>query len=63
VQGIQRKRDALAALILALLIHYPSTYERYLAGVGPVESIVPSDVSGRVVKLYRVAREKLAEYL
>ena len=58
-----RKVEALEALLLALRHHYPSLYARRLARSPLVRSLLPAEPSGRVVKLGRIARASLAEYL
>lgn len=63
--GAQRRREALAALVLALRVHFPSVHARLRRAL-PSEAIATlgtTDPSGRVVKLARVATRALAEYL
>jgi len=59
----ERKTEALQALLLALAHHFPSLYRTRLAGSRHVRSIIERPVTGRVVKLGRIARSALAEYL
>jgi DNA-binding XRE family transcriptional regulator len=59
----ERKVEALRALLLALRDHYPSVFRRELAGSPAVRPFVPANPTGRVVRLARMARAMLGEYL
>jgi transcriptional regulator with XRE-family HTH domain len=59
----ERKTEALQALLLAIRDHYPSVYRRRLAGLPLVRRFVPVEPTGRVVRLSRMARAMLGEYL
>lgn len=60
-----REREALAALILAIEEHYPTFYRQELSDIPSVRAIRRdnSELSGRTIKLKRLALEKLANYL
>ena len=58
----ERRRDGLAALLLAVKRHYPSVWRERFAG-GPAAEIVAEPPSGRVIKLARIARARLAGVL
>jgi transcriptional regulator with XRE-family HTH domain len=58
-----RKLEALQALILAVRSHYPSVYRRSFSGSRPVRAIAERPVTGRIVKLQRIARDRLSGYL
>lgn len=58
-----REAEALQALVLALVHHFPTFHRTRLAGSPHVRSLVERPVSGRVIKLERIARSALAEYL
>ncbi len=62
-RGQGRKRDALQALILAVKSHFPSVYRRSFSGSRLIRAIVERPVSGRIIKLERIARDRLSEYL
>jgi hypothetical protein len=51
------------ALLFALRSHFPSAYRRMFDGCAEVEDLTPTRPTGRVVKLARIAKEKLAEVL
>jgi transcriptional regulator with XRE-family HTH domain len=57
----ERERDALKAMLLAIKMHYPSCYRRFFAHQGI--AIELGDVDGRVLKLSRMARARLSEWL
>jgi transcriptional regulator with XRE-family HTH domain len=61
--GRERRTEALQALVAALGSHYPRLYARRLAASPPVRAIAARRVTGRTVKLGRMARAALAEYL
>ncbi len=57
-----REAEALRALVLAVQTHYPSLYER-IAREPSIAALAPGDPDGRLVKLARIARAILGEYL
>ncbi len=59
----ERRRDALMALLLALRIHYPRLYQRWFGRSAWLRALTPDEPSGRIIKLARIARAALAEYL
>ena len=59
--GVERKREALQAYLLALRLHFPTTWRRVRHGRPEVGRMLPSRPSGRVIKLARVAVRRLAE--
>jgi len=61
--GAERKREGLQALLLALHTHFPSVTRRWLRASPPVRALLRVAPSGRVVKLARIARQTLSEYL
>lgn len=58
----ERKRECLRALLLAVRNHFPSVYRAWFRRSGPVRRL-PGPPSGREIKLARIARARLAEYL
>ncbi len=58
-----RRSECLRALLLALDTHYPSVTRRWLASAPVVRSFLPTSPKGREIKLARIARARLAEYL
>jgi len=59
----ERKRESLAALLLAIRNHFPTYYRRCFGRSPLVGSFLPDDLTGRIIKLYRIARAAVAEYL
>ena len=59
----EREREALQALLLALRVHFPSRYMQWVPRSPVLRSIAEQEPSGRVLKLSRLARQRLAEYL
>lgn len=61
--GVNRERVALGALLLALRDHYPSRFERCFKGSFVKNWLKKQRFSGEVIKLRRVALERLARLL
>jgi transcriptional regulator with XRE-family HTH domain len=59
----ERKLECLEALLLALRLHFPTVHQRYFGRSPLVASMLGGTPSGRVIKLSRLARATLAEYL
>ena len=59
----ERKAEGLAALLLAIRIHYPSLYRRSIARSPLLASMEAKTMTGRLIKLKRVASQRLAGYL
>ena len=57
-----RTQEALQSLILALSLHYPQLYKTHFAK-SIVDKWKPQKITGRHIKLYRIAKVRLAEYL
>lgn len=57
-----REVEALQALVLAIRTHYPSVYE-CIAQDASVGALVPAEPGGRILKMARIARAVLGEYL
>lgn len=60
---LDRKRESVQALLLAIETHFPSRYRAWVAKSPLLSALAPSSPSGRVIKLARLARQKLSEYL
>ena len=58
-----RHVEALQALLLALRDHYPSLWRRALGRATSVSALMPMEIDGRLIKLRRMARARLGEYL
>ena len=58
-----RKIEALEALVLALSLHYPSYYNGLIQRSKQITSWLPQDITGRHIKLKRIASAILATYL
>ncbi len=61
--GTGRHRDALQALLWALHSHFPTTYRAWFEDSPAVDALTPVEPTGRVIKLSRIARERLADVL
>jgi hypothetical protein len=61
--GSARRRESLAAFLLALSTSFPSRYEEWLGGSAAVSVLVGESPSGRVIKLKRIAERRLSEIL
>ena len=58
-----REREALESLVLAVYRGWPAVYGRCAAAIPDLAGILPPHVDGRHIKLYRLARSRLGEYL
>ena len=58
-----RKLEAVQALVAALKSHFPTFFEFTVAKSPLLGALVPRDMSGRLIRLSRAARPRLAEYL
>ena len=58
-----RQAECVRALLLALCLHFPDVAERWFAAAPHVRAAVPASPTGREIKLYRIARARIAEYL
>lgn len=59
----ERKREALQSCLLALKIHFPTFYERQVAGSALLAKLIPAQPNGRLLKLKRLAESKLSTFL
>lgn len=59
----ERIREAAHALILAVKQHYPTWYKDHLKASPAVSDVLRVPPTGRVIKLSRIARQTLSEYL
>jgi DNA-binding XRE family transcriptional regulator len=57
----ERYFDALKGLLLAIKIHYPSLYEKLESE--SIAEILNTDISGRHIKLYKMALSSFCKYL
>jgi transcriptional regulator with XRE-family HTH domain len=60
-----RKRDAVQALLLALHDHFPAFYKAQCESVPVLHELLPArkEITGRIIKLRRIAIANLVEYL
>jgi len=63
IPGADRKRDAVRGLLLALRDHFPQFHGGGLARSSMVSELLDGHLTGREIKLTRIARRTLAEYL
>jgi transcriptional regulator with XRE-family HTH domain len=61
-----RKREAIAATLVAIQDYYPTFYRKHCARVPALRDLLPSDparLDGRLIKLKRLALARISEYL
>ncbi len=58
-----RELDALRALLLALRTHFPVLFRTHWERSPPVRILLADEPDGRTIKLYRITRATLSEYL
>lgn len=61
-QIAEREREAFQALLMALALHYPDLYKKNFKK-SSADAFLPLKPTGRHIKLYRIAKAKIAEYL
>jgi transcriptional regulator with XRE-family HTH domain len=59
----ERKLEALQALILALEGHFPKIFKKYCSSSTLICGLKPTVITGKLIKLRRIAIARLAEYL
>lgn len=59
----EREQEALQAFLMALRDHYPSLFKKHFAKLVQNRGLLPKVPNGRVIKLRRLALERLAIYL
>jgi len=59
----ERKIESFAALLLAIRNHFPTYFSKRFGRSPLVRSFLPDRLTGRIIKLYRIARAAVAEYL
>jgi hypothetical protein len=62
-EGRERCGEALEALLWALRSHFPTAYRRWFAESSTFGALTRREPTGRVIKLSRIARERLARIL
>jgi transcriptional regulator with XRE-family HTH domain len=60
---LDRKRDVVQALVLAIRSHFPTFYGKNVAGIELYEQHLSAPVTGRTIRLAREAVANLARYL
>jgi transcriptional regulator with XRE-family HTH domain len=58
----ERKREAIQATLLAIKTHYPSVYKEDCRG-RLFQKTFPKEITGRIIKLRRLALSRIQEYL
>ena len=60
-----REREALQAMVLALADHFPKLYEERFASYKVIKKFYPEvhEISGKLIKLRRIAIDRLAKHL
>ena len=59
----ERKLEATQAFLLAIQLHFPSFFRKNFEKSPRVQQILPKKLSGRIIKLKRLALSRIAEYL
>lgn len=62
-EHLERRREAVQALLLALRTHFPTFFREHLAGTELYEEPLSAPITGRTVRLTREAVATLARYL
>ncbi|RME25999.1 MAG: helix-turn-helix domain-containing protein [Deltaproteobacteria bacterium] len=60
---LERERESVVALLLALRCAYPDTFNEWFGKSEAARKLLPDNPSGRVIKLKRIAERRLSEYL
>jgi transcriptional regulator with XRE-family HTH domain len=55
--------ENLKVMILAIRDHYPSVFRDYFRNSPAIVQLIPKKMSGRLIKLRRLALSRMAEYL
>ena len=60
-----REKEALQAMVLALKDHFPKLYDQRFANYKVIKAFYPrtDEISGKLIKLRRIAIDRLAKYL
>lgn len=58
-----RQQECVEAALLTLYHHYPIVTRSWFTRSAALSALLPTDPSGRVIKLARIARARFAEYL
>ncbi len=61
--GLERRKEAFQALLLALRDHYPAFFQKAFGKVPTVRAHLPKALDGRLIKLRRQALAVLGTYL
>ena len=62
-ESSERRREAVQALILALQIHFPTVFNRHLAGGELYREFISAPITGRIIRAVRETVPVLASYL
>lgn len=63
VSDRERKLEAVQALLLALEEHFPKIFKKYCSPSTLIMSLKSKTITGKLIKLKRIAVARLAEYL
>lgn len=58
-----REAEALTAFLLAIQIHYPTLYKKSFSKNPLALKALEQPITGRIIKLSRIARHSISEYL
>jgi transcriptional regulator with XRE-family HTH domain len=59
----RRKKEALQALLLAIQTHYPTYFKLSFRKCSAVQDVFPKKITGRIIKLKRIALSHISQYL
>lgn len=59
----ERLKEATVALLTAIHSHYPNWYAAHLSSIPAVTKLLSNAPSGRIIKLSRIAKEKVSKIL
>lgn len=63
VQDYERKKLCIESMILAMIDHYPSFFKKEFGKVPAVLKFNPKTISGKHIKLRRIALERISRHL
>lgn len=63
IEDKERKVEAIQALLLALASHFPDTFEKFCKSAPLISRLLPTRLTGRLIRLKRQAVALLATYL
>lgn len=59
----ERDKEAIQSYLLALKLHFPRRFEKAVSSIETLVKWMPKEISGRHIKLARIAKARIAQYL